>query len=377
MKILTGIDIPFNPFGGSPIICDDWYSRISQKHEVLFVAMPPSTHEKWWQIENVQFLKTKKSYDINRYQNYISDLIDEITEIFNSFRPEIIHVQHLNFGLSRAFVSIAPHIPKIGICHGTDTQVATQNDFFKQNLLEITDKVDFLIFPAKNMATDFFTIYEKEKEYVICPHGIPDFYFENHSIHSNEKTLRLIYAGRLNTYKGVEIAVLSMQYIHTCATLDVFGEEDETGFRKKLEILVAEKSLGHRITFHHQVSRVELMNLYSQYDAILIPSTSLEAFSLTSIEAQARGVPVIYGNGGGITDVVGESGYLIEDNNPQTLAKIIDELNIDREKLNLLRKKGYVNANRYRLSRQTDEILRFSQHLIEKSRGHEYGKFKK
>lgn len=367
MKILTGIDIPFNPFGGSPIICDDWYHAISQNHNVLFLTMPPSNNEKWWQMANIQFLKTKKSYDINRYQEYISQLTEEITEIVHSFMPDIIHVQHLNFGLSRAFVNISPHIPKIGICHGTDTQAAIQNDLFRENLLEITDKVDFLIFPAKNMAIDFFTIYAKEKEYTVCPHGIPDYYFGNHPIHSNEKTLRLLYAGRLNTYKGVEIAVQSMLHISTCATLDIFGEEDEAGFQKKLEIFVSEKSLDHRIKFHHQVSRKELMKLYSQYDAIIIPSTSLEAFSLTSIEAQARGLPVIYGNGGGITDVVGESGYLIEDNNPKTLARIIDSLNIDREKLNLLRKKGYENASRYRLSRQADEILRLSQKMIDRN----------
>jgi glycosyltransferase involved in cell wall biosynthesis len=364
MKILTGIDIAFDPFGGSPIICDDWYSAISQKHEVLFIAMPPSNGEKWWKIPNVRFLNTKKSYNVNQYQDYISELIDEITEIIHAFMPDIIHVQHLNFGLSRAFVSIASHIPKIGICHGTDVLVALDNNFFRQNLIEITDKVDLLIFPAKNMAVDFFAIYQKEKEHVVCPHGIPDFYFGNHSIHASENTLRLLYAGRLNTHKGVEIAVQSVLHINTCVTIDIIGEEDELGFRKKLKNFVRQKSLDHRIRFHHQVSRKELMELYSQYDAILIPSISIEAFSLTAVEAQARGLPVIYGNGGGITNVLGESGYLIEDNSPQTLARIIDELNMDRNKLKLLREKGYENANRYKLSRQIDEILRLSQQIV-------------
>lgn len=373
MRILTGIDIPFDPFGGSPIICDDWYNIISKNHEVLFLAMPPSVQEKWWKMTNVCFLKTQKTYDIMRYQDYISNLIDEVSYMISEFKPDIIHVQHLNFGLSRAFVSVAHDIPKLGICHGTDTQVAVQNELFRQNLLEITDRIDFLIFPAKKMAEDFFGIYKKRKEYSICPHGIPDFYFMNHSIHTKEQTLRLLYAGRLNTYKGVEIAVQSMMYIKTCATLDIIGEEDEAGYKDKLERFVSENSLDKKIRFYHQLPRRELMALFSQYDAILIPSTSLEAFSLTSVEAQARGLPVIYGNGGGITDVVGESGYLIKDNNPQSLAKIIDELNIDRRKIDTLRERGYNNASRYRLNRQTDEILKFSQQTIERKNGVRHG----
>ena len=42
MKILTGIDIPFHPFGGSPIICNDWYSDLPDDVEVKFLALKPT-----------------------------------------------------------------------------------------------------------------------------------------------------------------------------------------------------------------------------------------------------------------------------------------------------------------------------------------------
>jgi glycosyltransferase involved in cell wall biosynthesis len=272
----------------------------------------------------------------------------------------------LNFGLSRAFVEIKSDIPKIGICHGTDTQVAQKYDFFKNNLIEITDQVDHLVFPAKNMMSDFFEVYEKEKPFSIFPHGIPNRFFDSHELHQQEKTLRLLYAGRLNTYKGADIAIESLSYVNTDVTLNVIGNEDEPGFMDKLKEIVHNNSLEDVVSFYPQISREELIEKYSQYDAILIPSRYLEAFSLTSIEAQSRGLPVIYGNGGGISNVVGDSGYLIEDNRPQTLAKIIDEININRDLLGELRNKGYSNAENFRLSNQIKSLLELSTKLINK-----------
>lgn len=366
MKILTGIDIPFNPFGGSPIICDDWYSAMEKEHDILFLTMPPTVDKQWWKMSNVHFLSTEKIRDPQGYPTYIKSLSKEIEKIIKSFEPDIIHLQHLNFGLSRAFVEIKSDIPKIGICHGTDTQVAQKYDFFKNNLIEITDQVDHLVFPAKNMMSDFFEVYEKEKPFSIFPHGIPDRFFDSHKLHQQEKTLRLLYAGRLNTYKGADIAVESLSYVNTDVILDVIGNEDEPGYMDKLKEIVQSNSLENIVSFYPQISREELVEKYSQYDAILIPSRYLEAFSLTSIEAQSRGLPVIYGNGGGISNVVGESGYLIEDNKPQTLAKIIDEINMNRNLLGELRNKGYINAENFRLSKQIESLLELSTKLINK-----------
>lgn len=364
MRILTGIDIPFNPFGGSPLICDDWYSTISDNHEVMFLSMPPSDSKRWWKMPNVQFLKTEKVRDPNLYPQYINDLTNELLKIVSEYKPDVIHLQHLNFGLSRAFINLDPNIPKIAICHGTDTQVAKKYDFFKKNLIEITDGADYLVFPAQHMADDFFEIYQKEKPHVVYPHGIPDFYFDKHSVHPEEQSLKLLYAGRLNTFKGADIAVRAMAAIKTKATLNVIGNEDEPGFLANLHQIVSSNSLEDKVSFFPQVSRQELLEIYSKYDAILIPSRSLEAFSLTSIEAQARGLPVIYGNGGGITNVVGDSGYLIEDNNPKTLAKIIDTVNSRRKILNELRKKGYKNAEKFKLSTQIESLINLSHQLV-------------
>lgn len=367
MKILSGIDIPFNPFGGSPIICNDWYSNLPKGYEVSFLTMP-TTNQKWWSIPNVHFLKTKKVTDPIQYPAYINELNSEVHNIISSYQPDIIHMQHLNFGLSRSFVEVASTIPKIGICHGTDTQVASTNSFFKENLIKITDGADILVFPTEQMAKDLFSLYGREKVYKIIKHGLPPALFSAHNIHMPDMQLRLLYAGRLNHYKGADIVINALSHLNFKVKLDVIGDEDERGFRQKLEQIVIEKDLGSQVNFHEKISREDLWNKYSEYDCIVIPSRSLEAFSLTAVEAQARGLVVIYGNGGGIREVIGESGLCISDNDPETLAAIISEVNKDRNVLAEYRLRGYENAKRYRLEDQIVAILNLSENEIVKRR---------
>lgn len=366
MKILSGIDIPFNPFGGSPIICDDWYSNLPVDTEIRFLTMPPTT-DKWWRMPNVQFLETVKVRDPNLYPNYIKELNNEVAEIIKEYQPDVIHMQHLNFGLSRCLVEVAPTIPKIGICHGTDTQVAKQFDFFKENLIEIADKSDVLVFPAEIMAKDFFSVYGKEKACEVIPHGLPSEVFSEHTIHKPKDTLKFLYAGRLNHYKGADIAVEAMSYLDFPATLDVIGDEDETAYKAKLEGMIGELKIKGKVTLQSKISRNQLWNRFSDYDAILVPSRSLEAFSLTAVEAQARGLVVIYGNGGGIRNVVGDSGICIEDNTAITLANNLKKIQCDRSILNTYRRLGYKNAQKYKLEDQISALLKLSQKLIDRS----------
>lgn len=364
MKILTGIDVPFSPFGGSPIIANDWYSNLPSEHEVLFLTMPPSNNKKWWKIKNVRFLKTKKEKDPNLYRKYINSLNEEVKEIIGEFKPDIIHLQHVNFGLSRSFCEVRTDVPKLTICHGTDTQYAYKDRFFLDNLKYIASKSDILIFPTENMKNDFQKIYKKNINFEIIPHGIPKNLFIKTKIHKKGRAFKLLYAGRLNTFKGADIAIKALKYIRFPIKLDIYGREDEPGYFAKIKSLVYKNGLQDRVAFFDMVDRERLWDLLQNYDAIVIPSRKLEAFSITAIEAQARGLVVIYGNGGGIVNVVNDSGLQIKNNLPKFLSNIITDLNKKPEVLEEYRKLGYKNAKRYGLEKQISRLLRTSKEVI-------------
>ena len=76
------------------------------------------------------------------------------------------------------------------------------------------------------------------------------------------------------------------------------------------------------------VSDEELARLYGEAEVAVVPSL-YEGFSLPAIEAMSCGVPVVATTGGALPEVVGrsgETGLLVEPNDPEALAGAIREL---------------------------------------------------
>ncbi len=76
------------------------------------------------------------------------------------------------------------------------------------------------------------------------------------------------------------------------------------------------------------MSDEELARLYGEAEVAIVPSL-YEGFSLPAIEAMSCGVPVVATTGGALPEVVGvsgETGLLVEPNNPEALVAAIGRL---------------------------------------------------
>jgi glycosyltransferase involved in cell wall biosynthesis len=368
MKILTGIDVPFRPFGGSLLYCDDLYSDLPEDVEVRFLTLhPPEVQAKWWNMKDVVFLDVEKQYGPEAFPGYTAALREAVEEQVADFQPDIIHSQHLNYGLSRVFADMAEDIPKIGICHGTDVQIATQFPFFRDNLNRICDNMDALVFPNQNMLDDFNQVYDGTATSLINPLGIPDKYYEYQDkpvTFDGQRTLRVLYAGRLLNWKGADVAVQAMAHVKHDVSLTVIGNEDEKGYKDSMLQFVAGNKLQDKVRFIEQLDREELFKTFGEYDVIVFPSKGVEAFSLTLIEAQIHGLPVMAADSGGIVNTMGGSGLLITDNTPETWARELDNIYGNPSTLQDLQRHGYANAENYRLSLSQQKLFDISRQLI-------------
>jgi len=91
--------------------------------------------------------------------------------------------------------------------------------------------------------------------------------------------------------------------------------------------------LNDIVTTISGVSDEELARLYGEAEVAIVPSL-YEGFSLPAIEAMSCGVPVVATTGGALPEVVGvsgETGLLVEPNNPDALVDAIRRLLDDRE----------------------------------------------
>jgi glycosyltransferase involved in cell wall biosynthesis len=367
MRILTGIDVPFQPFGGSLVVCDDWYSNLPEDVEVRFLTLPNPTDQHWWHIKDVVFMDIEKTRTQEGFMDYVKRLRDIVQEQIADFKPDIIHSQHLNYGLARAFADMQLDIPRIGICHGTDVQAALHSDFFLDNLTHICDNMDLLLFSAPIMRDDFTKLYPTQKASQICPAGIPESYFnvsDRKIRFDGHGTLKVLYAGRLLDWKGPDIAVDALAHVQNDIHLTIIGNEDQKGYKQRMLDSVQAHNLSSKVNFKPQLTREQLMKEFSNYDVIVFPSRQLEAFSLTVVEAQANGLPVIYHPGGGIANTVGTSGIKMSDASPEALATVLDTVYAHPEILAATQAKGYENAKQYTLGASRTKLFDISKRLI-------------
>jgi spore coat protein SA len=82
----------------------------------------------------------------------------------------------------------------------------------------------------------------------------------------------------------------------------------------------------------------ELASVYRSATISVVPSVFPEALGLTSIEAQASGVPVVVSNAGGLPETVlpGESGVVFENGDVNGLATSVIDLLSDRPRLSAM-----------------------------------------
>jgi glycosyltransferase involved in cell wall biosynthesis len=137
----------------------------------------------------------------------------------------------------------------------------------------------------------------------VVPHEPPDIE-SFRSVPPGPWSWRLLYVGRIDEVKGVDLAVLSLLDLPDEATLTIVGSGNDQ-YLASLRRMVSEKGLDDRVTFDRR-RRSELPSLYADADAILFPVRWNEPFGLVPLEAMAVGRPVVASGRGG-------SGEFLED----------------------------------------------------------------
>ena len=122
-------------------------------------------------------------------------------------------------------------------------------------------------------------------------------------------------------------------------------------------------TVWHRIIEAGYVEDQELPLYYSLADIAAFPSL-LEGFGLPVVEAMACQVPVIAARAGSLPEVVGDAGLLFTPGDDVALGKLISECLDDRERRNMLGKRGRDRTTRLytadkMVTRTLEALVRF------------------
>jgi phosphatidylinositol alpha-1,6-mannosyltransferase len=147
----------------------------------------------------------------------------------------------------------------------------------------------------------------------------------------------ILTVARLEWHKGIDTMIRALPAVrarHPTARYAIVGVGER---RPQLEQLVAQLGLGEAVRFLGAVPDAELPAVYNAADLYVGASRRhdllVEGFGISLVEASACGLAVVGGRSGGVPDAVreGETGILVDPDDPQAVARGVNDLLDDRE----------------------------------------------
>jgi len=175
-----------------------------------------------------------------------------------------------------------------------------------------SQRVDFFIANSRNVARRIEKYYRRQAEVI---HPPVDIHFFQPEGGGQEKEYYLIVSA-LVPYKRIDLAIETFN--QSGISLKIVGQGPDF---KKLK-----KIARPNVEFLGSLLPQDLLQAYQGAKALILPGE--EDFGITSLEAQACGIPVLaYGRGGATETVIpGETGLFFEELSAESLGKALDKL---------------------------------------------------
>jgi glycogen(starch) synthase len=141
---------------------------------------------------------------------------------------------------------------------------------------------------------------------------------------------RLLYVGRIDPDKGIDLAVAALAELPPQAALTVAGAGDAS-YEAQLSDQAESLGVRDRVSFLGSVEADALPALYASADAVLFPIRWDEPWGLVPLEAMGVGRPVVAVAKGGAASYLrdGENSLLIAPEDPDALAAAVRRLGSD------------------------------------------------
>lgn len=364
MRILSGIDIHYEPNCGSILLAEDIYHPGGAGIDARFLVLAPGLNTRLPQ--GWRGLPVQKSWTMTapeKYQNELNKLVD--AEVMD-FRPDLLHCHHLCYGMIEA-LRRAKDIPKIGICHGTDVIEARRSTVFRSTFQNNVELMEQVVFPSYGILRDACEVVNVPSAKVkVIPWGLPHRFLkpDRQRAFFSSSPFRVIYAGRFDESKGIDVLIAAMHLLPRHIHLTLMGKGPaEPGLRAQIATL----GLQDRVLCAPWQSRDRLQETFTNFQLSVLPSREIEAFGLSAVEAQAAGLPTIVSAVSGLPETLPTSLrplLTFASGNISQLADRIATVAARADNWNEIATECRVSADRFRIGSTVAGLLSLSESLF-------------
>ena len=282
---------------------------------------------------------------ISRYFKIVFKLIKYLL----GFKPETVYLaitaKGVGFYKDLPLALLVKLFGKKLVLHYHNKGVSKYQHRFLDNLLYYTlFKNTKVILLSERLYKDV-SKYVKQKDVFFCPNGIPTINLEDNILPKNNNVPKLLFLSNLIASKGVYVLLDALKILNDnnvkfhCNL--VGGEGDISSM--KLAQKINDLKLQNCVSYLGKKYNHEKHKVFQSSDIFVFPTFyHNECFPLVLLEAMQFGLTIISSNEGGIPDIVknDETGFVIENQNPNKLAEKIKHLIDNPEKASLMGEKG-------------------------------------